>query len=318
MILFSSKKSAVHDMHLDALGGYARQQGLPTSAHLYAFSGMSEMLKSDDPVVFSQATGVPSLLALPLARLKGKRVVHYMHEPTPLRRKLKENPWIKSVLWHAVQWVEMRAASRVLVSRPALMDQAVAVYGVSRDKIALAPLLMPEVAPTDRDKTRITYLGRIDERRFFREFLEMAPTLAARGYVPTVLTGDIATFEGYRDDLPSELEVLAERNFSEELKTRILSETLCLWNPKRGEIAQSGVTADAVRYGIAIMLTDKDPSFEVLREAGIAVEFHTAQEGGFAILDEIDPVVVSTAAAALFSDQHGAAAFMRCYQPELS
>lgn len=78
------------------------------------------------------------------------------------------------------------------------------------------------------------------------------------------------------------------------------------------------MTADAVRYGIAIMLTDKDPSFEVLREAGIAVEFHTAQEGGFAILDEIDPVVVSTAAAALFSDQHGAAAFMRCYQPELS
>lgn len=318
MILYSGKKSAVHEMHLAALEGYARACSLDIGPKITEFSGLLSLMFSRDRVVFSQATGVPSLLALPLARLSGKRVVHYMHEPTPLKRKLKENPWVKSILWHAVQCVEMHVANRVMVSRSELREQAVRVYRVSQDKITLAPLLMPEVTlPASASKARVTYLGRIDERRYFQTFLNISPELAARGFVPTVLTGDTAALNKYRADLPPETEVFAERNFSEDLKTRILSETRCLWNPKRGEIAQSGVTADAIRYGVAILLTDKDPAFETLMSAGVALDYHKEVPENFSGLEAIEPASVSAQAAALFSENHGMEAFLRSYLPEV-
>lgn len=319
MILFSAKKSAVHDMHLTALAHYAQTCGLDIGPHLSGLSAIRPMMASSHKVMFSQSTGVANLLVMPLARMSGKRIVHYMHEPTSFRHKRMNTPFIKSIAMHMVQWVEMRVAQRMLVSRSEMIEQAVDFFGASPGKFTLAPLVLPEVRLSGQTtRNRVTYLGRIDEHRYFSEFLEQVPVMAARGLIPTILTGDVTTFERYKSALPKELEVFAERNFSEELKKRVVSETLCLWNPKRGAISQSGVTADAVRHGVAILLTDKDPAFDTLSEAGIALDFPSAMDSEFATLDDIDPAAVQTAAVAQFSEQHGLQAFKRHYLPELT
>ncbi|MEL7089965.1 MAG: hypothetical protein AAGL98_16230 [Planctomycetota bacterium] len=115
MILFSAKKSAVHDMHLDAVEDYATQSGVPVSGRIHGLGALWGLLTSRARVMFSQSTGVASLIILPVARIKGVTIIHYMHEPTSLRLKLRENPPVKSVIWHAVQWLEVRCATRVLV-----------------------------------------------------------------------------------------------------------------------------------------------------------------------------------------------------------
>ena len=163
----------------------------------------------------------------------------------------------------------------------------------------------------------MTYLGRIDERRYFEEFLKIAPRLARHGFCPTVLTGDTEGFDKYRNIIPSEVETFVERNFSEAVKRSILSETLCLWNPKRGEISQSGVTADAVRYGVAIILTNKDPSFSSLISAEIAIKFENFLVEPFEALQRISPDGVRRRAAERFSEFHGEAAFRQYYLSEL-
>lgn len=319
MILFSAKKSAVHDMHLDAIDENAAAHGLAVSGRVYGLSAIWRISRSADRTLFSQSTGVASLVVLPLARIWGKRVVHYMHEPTPLRLKLKDNPPIKSVVWHAVQWVEMRCATTIMVSRQALLDQAAAVYGVSKRKIALAPLLMPKTPQiaASSDKIRITYLGRIDKRRFFQEFLEAAPALKDRGYRPTILTGDTESIRKHARDMPDAVDLFAETNFSEDLKARVLGETCALWNPKRGSIAQSGVTADAVRYGLTVLLTDKDPQYGHLVDKGIALDFYAAVKNNLKCLDRIDTDRVASAAEAVFSEKHGKEAFETSYLPFL-
>jgi hypothetical protein len=319
MILFSSKKSAVHDMHLDAIASYAAENGLKVSGRLYKIGAVQGLLRNRDRYVFSQSTGLSSLIVLPLARILGKKVVHYLHEPTSLGHKLKDNPVIKSIVWQMVQWIEMRCASTVMVSRQPLLDQAAKVYGISVEKIVLAPLLMPKESDlSGGTRTRITYLGRIDERRFFREFLQNAPALHQRGFLPTLLTGDVENVRKYRASLPAELEVFAEQNFSEALKSQILGDTLVLWNPKRGEeIAQSGVTADAVRNGVAVLLTDKDPTYAELLKYGIAIDFDKAMAGDLACLDTIAAGDITRAAAQLFDRSHGALAFEASYLGEL-
>ena len=315
MILFSAKKSAVHDMHLDAVEAYATQSGVSVSGRIHGLGALWGLLTSRDRVMFSQSTGVASLIVLPLARINGVTIIHYMHEPTSLRLKLRENPPVKSVIWHAVQWLEVRCATRVLVSRQALLEQAADVYAVPPSKVSVAPLLMPEIAPPDAPtaKARVTYLGRIDARRYFQEFLAAAPALKARGYIPTILTGDVDGVKKHAPQVPDDIELFAEPNFSEALKARVLGETLALWNPKRGNIAQSGVTADAVRYGVAVLLTDKDPSYETLRAGGIALDFPTAADCAFQCLDDVDAASVTARAAQVFSAEHGRDAFEKTY-----
>lgn len=306
-------------MHLDAIACYALENDLHVSKRLYGFNAIKDIVTSKDGVIFSQSTGLASLIVLPVARILGKSVVHYMHEPTPLRQKLRENPPFKILVWHAVQWVEAVSASKIMVSRQILLDQAVKVYRVSKKKVILAPLLMPAAAgPQDKVAPfRITYLGRIDERRYFGEFLKAAPDLAERGYKPTILTGDVDRLRAISDPIPPEIDVLAEANFSEGLKARILSETCVLWNPKHGSITQSGVTADAVRYGLSVLLTEKDPLYQSLREKGIAIDFYDARDNNFEMIDDIDHEAVAKAAEMDFSKSHGSDAFRLTYLPSL-
>lgn len=318
MIVFSAKRTAVHEMHIAAFSEYALRHGMQLSHEVYSWRALCCLFRSKDRVLFSQSTGILSLPILAIARMKGLKVVHYMHEPTPLKRKLSENPRIKSLVWHAVQWCEMHLASRVLVSRDFLLVEAAHIYNVSREKISIAPLLLSEVHVERRQpRKRLTYLGRIDTRRYFEEFLEASETLATRGYLPTILTGDVTNLQGFSDKIPTCIDVISEKNFSEELKNRILSETICLWNPKRGEIAQSGVTADAVRYGVSILLTDKDPAYETLVFSGVALDFISSIGASFANIDDISPQSVIDSAAQIFSAAHGEDAFVKYYAPEV-
>lgn len=306
-------------MHMEAIREYAKGSGLSVSDDIFSFSAIRKVISSKDKVLFSQSTGISSALVIPLARIKGIKVIHYMHEPTPLSKKIRENPFLKSLVWHAVQQVEMWSASRVLVSRETLLEDAIRIYKVSPEKMSLAPLLMQKPSASDvSSRKRVTYLGRIDDRRFIEEFLKSALLLENRGFLPTLLTGDVTRLETLRSKIPEAVEVIAQRNFSESLKKDILCETLCLWNPKRGEIAQSGVTADAIRYGVSILLTESDPQFNELLEIGIAHDFFEQMSTEFKFLDYIDQEKASDAAAAIFSDIHGERAFVRTYLGELS
>ena len=269
--------------------------------------------------LFVQSTGLINILILPLARLLKIKIVYYLHEPTSLTRKIKENPSFKAVIWHFVQFLDCLASNNVLVSRPVLVKQAQSALLVSARKLSLAPLLMPQVTNTSADRQfRVTYLGRPDERRFLRNFIDSAQLFCGLGFRPTILTGNPADLKKSFPDIPSVVDVFDKPNFSEELKAQVLGETLCLWNPKRGDIAQSGVTADAVRFGLAILLTDKDPAYTGLLQRGIALDFNESQQREFKNLVDIDPLKINVASKNVFSEAHGQSAFQLSYLPLFS
>lgn len=313
LALYTPKPSAVHLMHLDALATHAREAMLRTRwVGLRELAGLRRGQR-----LFVQASGLANLLALPLARLRGARVVLYLHEPTPLRRKLAENPRLKALIWHLVQKIECRLAHKIMVSRPDLAAEAARLFADPR-RIVVAPLLMSPPAPdARRRRDRIVYLGRPDPRRYLAEFVATAPDLAARGLRPTILTGDPSGLVRLLPATVPTLDIIAGRDFPEALKTRILSETMCLWNPKRGPIAQSGVTADALRHGVSVLLTPGDAAHAALTAAGIALDWETEAARGFAGLEGIDTDAVALAARRLFDDWHGAEAFRRNWLPWL-
>ena len=269
--------------------------------------------------LFVQSTGMLNILILPLARLLRIKVVYYLHEPTPLRRKIKENPVFKSVVWHLTQFLDCLFSSQVLVSRRELVEQAQSALLVPSRKLSLAPLLMPEVNRHQIDKPfRITYLGRPDERRYLTLFIESAQLLNELGFRPTILTGNPRDLRKLQPNLPSVVEVFDLPNFPEELKIKVLNESVCLWNPKRGDIAQSGVTADAIRFGLPVLLTDKDPAYLTLLERGVAIDFLESKRRRFQNLINLNLIAINDSAEMIFSEEHGQAAFTSHYLPLFS
>lgn len=321
ILTFTPKKTAVHEMHLDAL-------------HLYAYPASFDVIKGSNGVLilgdllinkrrpdflFVQSTGLLNLLILPFARLLSVKVVYYLHEPTPLCQKIKENPFFKSMIWHFVQFSDCLFSNNVLVSRSILAKKAQSGLLVGAQKLSLAPLLMPKVALDSRARPfRITYLGRPDERRYLSQFIKSAQIFRDLGFRPTILTGNPGDLRNLIPNIPPTVDLFDEPNFSEDLKTQVLNETLCLWNPKRGEISQSGVTADAVRFGLAVLLTNKDPAYSTLLEREIAIDFYESRERHFENLKSIDFLKVSDAAEKVFSTEHGELAFLSHYLPLFS
>lgn len=308
----------VHEMHLDALDGYAQAAGLTTERLPSGLKALPYLVKKKEgpKVLFQQSMGPPNLLVMPVARLFGWKVVYYFHEPTAFKHKLKNVSFIKSIAMQLVQWVDAHCASVILVSTDKMANQAAEVFKVSKKRMAFAPLLMPPSAGDYKDGgNRLTYLGRPDKMRYLQEFVDQADRWTAFGFRPTVLTGEPSKlYRAVGKDLPASLDVHAVRMFSEDMKAQILSETVALWNPKSGEITQSGVTADAVRYGIPIILTEFDPDFAMLKEKGLAV--HMDDFSKQSLLAELIAVRKNpTEFEKLFSGRHGRDAFERSYLP---
>ena len=321
ILTFSPKKTAVHDMHLDAFSQYAQNAQCDVIKGNNDFRILANLFfgKKRPDFLFVQSTGMMNILILPLAKLLSIKIVYYLHEPTPLFRKIKENVFFKSVVWHFVQFLDCVLSDNVLVSRQVLVKQAQSALLVCARKLSSAPLLMPQVNSDLSVKPfRITYLGRPDERRYLRMFIDSAQLISDLGFRPTILTGNPKELKKLLNYIPSTVEVFNKPNFSEELKVQVLSETLCLWNPKRGDIAQSGVTADAVRFGLAILLTNKDPAYSTLMERGVAIDFFRSQKCNFKNLKNIDSLKINDAAKMIFSEEHGNAAFLSCYLPLFS
>jgi hypothetical protein len=321
ILTFSPKNTSVHDMHLDAFCLYAQTTECYVIKGNNGFRILADLFRGKyrPDFLFVQSTGMLNILILPLARLLSIKVVYYLHEPTPLFQKIKENAFFKSVIWHFVQFLDCLFSNNVLVSRPLLVKQAQSALLVRAQKLSLAPLLMPKVISDSRAKPfRITYLGRPDERRYLRMFIDSAQSICNLGFRPTILTGNPKDLKKLLSDIPSTIEVFDRPDFSEELKVQVLGETLCLWNPKRGNIAQSGVTADAIRFGLAILLTNKDPAYSTLLEQGVAVDFYESLECNFENLKDVDSLKVNDAAKMIFSEEHGELAFMSSYLPLFS
>jgi len=105
--------------------------------------------------------------------------------------------------------------------------------------------------------------------------------------------------------------VIAETNFSEEIKANVLNQTAVVWNPKTYTIAQSGVTVDALRYGCQIVLTEGDPECHGLHSEGIAIHL---DDDATIDLDALDDSTRTTATE-LFAARHGENAFTSHYLP---
>ena len=97
ILTFSSKNTAVHEMHLDALSMYASATQCDVIRGGSGFMVLFDLFsRSKKPhFLFVQSTGLVNILILPLARFLNTKVVYYLHEPTPLNRKIKENSFFK-------------------------------------------------------------------------------------------------------------------------------------------------------------------------------------------------------------------------------
>ncbi len=313
LFLYSPVDSAVHRMHLDALQTYARERDVPCTIGV-SRPGVGELLnRRGRTLVWS--TGLWNLIHTPFARLRGEEVIYYLHEPSTLRTKIdRGNGWLKSLAWQAMQHFDTKMATTVLVSRQELAHRAAEVYGIKAAKVDLAPLILPPPLGQGKDaqqRRRITYLGRVDERRYLHEFLAQAPAFSARGFIPTVLTSNVDAIAAF--DIDESVDVIAVPNFSEDQKAEVLNETILVWNPKSYSIAQSGVTVDALRYGCQIVLTQGDPECLSLAEAGIAVQLDET------LTLDLDAVANSSelteAAQNLFEQRYGSKAFDDHYLP---
>lgn len=315
VILYQPGNSAVHRMHLDALS-----RCINGSAQIAMTQGIRATLdiiraRAGD-VLFVQATGVANILVVPIARIRGVKIFYYLHEPSSFHEKLENgNPLIKSIAWHIVQKMDVMFSNYIIVSREQLKDSVVEIYGARRDRVCLAPLIMTGEDLRAQERPRITYIGRIDERRYFSEFLRNASRMRDLGLVPTVITGDIDRLKSY--NIPDEIDLLAVPRFSESLKAKILSETRAIWNPKSIPISQSGVTVEALRYGCYVILTNNDPAYDGLISAGIGISYDEAAAGRFEILESLDTADIQDACATEFSSEHGVMAFDRYYAPIL-
>lgn len=303
-------------MLFDAFARYAEANGFPTTVVPAGPRGLPRLALLQRSIVFVGSTGLSNLVGLPLLRTRGNAVAYYLHEPTTLCTKVvRRNGIVKSTAWQLVQRTDAVLASRVVVSRTELATRTRAIYGIDKQRLHVAPLLLPPSPGRTEHRHRVTYLGRIDDRRGFGEFLRDAPLVAGLGLLPTILTGDKDQLRSR--SVPAVVDVHAEPAFSEAKKAEILSQTSVLWNPRRFSISQSGVTADALRYGCRILLTPQDPMYEELIAANIAVDFAEAQRTGYEQCTTPADASIEERAASLFSELHGEAAFRTHYVPLL-
>ena len=313
--MYSPVASATHNMHLDAIASYGIDSGMVASAH----SGRPRRVDLFGPRsrrVLVESTGLWNVVAMPFFRARSAEVVYYLHEPSTLKTKVSRgNGLLKSVAWQLVQRLDVLLATTVIVSRAELKERAIQIYGVPADSVQLAPLLFPPAIGTpDTERPRVTYLGRIDDRRYLREFIALAHRFDERGLQPTILTSDRDALDAL--DIPDSVDVFAEKNFSEDTKADVLNNTAVVWNPKNYAIAQSGVTVDALRYGCQIVLTEGDPECHGLEAEGIAIRFD-----GDDVVDLIDSDSSNSARAnaqQIFAERHGQKAFTAHYLPLLS
>lgn len=283
-----------------------------------AFWDLLRHLRASPPVLFMQSSGLSNLFVLPLAWLLKIRIVYYFHEPLPFNQKIKNDGFFKGLVMYCLQRNDTFWASHVLVSGVHAEEKARDAFSVKSEKIRMAPLLLspPDNAAqrNHQSSRRITYLGRIDQRRYLKEFIALADHLQKEGFVPTILTGQPKALRRMVPLMPDSIEVFAIERFSEERKAQILDETAILWNPKSVPIAQSGVTAEAVKFGCSIVLTPFDPQYSVLRDKGLVIDIDDVEKkSGLKRRDE----EVKAAASELFDEMHGAGAFASCYQPVL-
>jgi hypothetical protein len=210
-------------------------------------------------------------------------------------------------------------SNTILVSNETLKTRTPGLFCCATSKVKIAPLLLPTPMKSTQKRNRITYLGRIDSRRYFDEFLENAPVFKKNGFVPTILTGDVAKLKRYAGKLSSLefIDIHAKKNFNEELKSKLLLESSLIWNPKRSDIAQSGVTADALRFGTLIVLSKFDPDFQVLRDKGIAVDYDAMDINALRPLGNTEAAEGTKTANSLYEQRHGYVAFLTSYLPIL-
>lgn len=314
VFLYSPVASATHDMHLDAIASYGEEAGAVVSK-CSGWPTARALLGSRSRRIVVESTGLWNLLSMPFFRARSQEVVYYLHEPSTLRTKISRgNGWAKSLGWQLVQRLDVLLATTVIVSREELKARAVSIYGVPDTKVQLAPLLFPPaIGVPANTRPRVTYLGRIDDRRYLKEFIALAPRLDERGFQPTILTSDRSAVEAL--GIPDMIDVFAEKNFSEQTKADVLNDTAVVWNPKNYSIAQSGVTVDALRYGCRVVLTDGDPECDGLVAEGIAIRFD--DDDVVDLIDADSTGATSRAAQKIFAERHGETAFTTHYLPIL-
>jgi hypothetical protein len=226
----------IHREMVAALASY-RPAGTIVVAHSLR---QSLLLLPRAELIYLQKTSLKNVILATMARLMGKPVALYVHEPlSAAARVMKGVPGPKAWAVTTFQRLETFLANSLLTGNPANLRY----HGKS---LAYAPLLIQPVGPVKPWGERgpqILYFGRLDREKYFDEMRALS--------LPTTV---VATSNlNIAHDPPPVKPV------SDDEKRDAFESHQYVWCVQRHSLTQSAVVLDALRYGCCCLLREDDP-----------------------------------------------------------
>jgi hypothetical protein len=240
----------------------------------------------------------PASLALAwVLKLRGAKIVYYLHEPGGLGQKLvKDDPLVYSFLAAYAELCFRGVADLVAVPR--------------FDRMAHGDVFLPLPFWEERPDpvpgaNRIGFIGARRRHRLQHVFAALEPVIRAEGFVPAYFPAP-------------------DGGAAEADKLAFLAGCAAVWNPYGVPLNQSGVTLDAAMSSIPVIGTAFEPFRDILKRFGLFYELRLS-EGPESLADQLRVILLRLAAksdrkpveAAARSELAGAAMFQRRWLPFL-
>jgi hypothetical protein len=283
--------------HAETIVRYGRM--FDTEAHYERISHFRDLKKlRGDRVVVVIWDNSPASLALAWAcKMRGAKIVYYLHEPGGLGQKLvKDDPLVYSFLAAYAELSFRGVADLVAVPR----------YDRMAHGDVFLPLPFWEERPAPAPvANRIGFIGARRQHRLQHVFAALEPAIRAEGFVPAYFPAP-------------------EGGATEADKFAFLASCAAVWNPYGVPLNQSGVTLDAAMSSIPVIGTAFEPFREALKRLGLFYELRLS-EGPESLTDQLRVILLRLATktnrkpvdATARSELAGAAMFQRRWLPFL-
>lgn len=282
--------------HARAIVRYGRLYDTPARYDL--ISHLSDIGKITRDATVVTWDNSPASLALAWAcKIRGARIVYYLHEPGGLGQKLvKDDPLFYSFLAAFAELSFRGVADLVAVPR--------------YDRMAHGDVFLPLPFRDDRpppasNARRIGFIGARRHHRLQHVFAGLEPVIRREGFEPAYFPAPGG-------------------GFGEADKFAFLSECAAVWNPYGVPLNQSGVTLDAAMSSIPVIGTAFEPFRETLKRYGLFYELRLA-DGPESLAEQMRVILLRLAAKTdrspvdpvALSELGGAAMFRRRWLPFL-
>ena len=222
----------------------------------YSFS---HLLKSEVKVIVLWSFGISGLFTI-VFKLLGKKVIWIQHEPGGLSQRLsKKDPIFYSLL---SSFFEIFFSTADKIVTPSNKWEHLF--------IDYAPLLfVPKKIKKKNNRHFVTYLGRRDMRRGLKIFEELKTILPEK----------------------NKTQFFPDKNInSSKDKTTVLSKTVAVINLYEVPHNQSGVTIDALRHGVPVIVSELDFWAEEIKIENAGVVLRTDNMNSITVLDAIKKI----------------------------